>query len=398
MNPTESLLATPGASAAPSYTVLDLFISETKNKSLIMAMLPPAFESSDTVASVSKNKSSEESLGLDTIMIDLNRVAYLYIMPILISTGVITNLINIYALYDLSQTKDKKQKGSATTYMYLNWLSVSQLLACVSIIPSLMNLNRENLSFGWAFYYAHFEIFSMNSLTSTCVYIVVGLSVDRFVAVCKPHSYSVLSRVRLALFRILASFMLPPVIYTPLCFFQRVEENVNKTGYIPVENTNVADHRFWIFWNIGVEFCHRLIPAVFIVVLNVCIILKFKKMRNVSGKSHGNKSNSSEQNEGGKRQIDSKTSACKTTQEQETKMFALLMGVIIVFLTTTLPAAYLGLTDTFGHKYYSFEFEVFRAVANLLEILGFSLNFLLYFFLVPQVRKKLEALLPKCQK
>ncbi|RXG57185.1 hypothetical protein Avbf_15713, partial [Armadillidium vulgare] len=104
---------------------------------------------------------------------------------------------------------------------------------------------------------------------------------------------------------------------------------------------------------------------------------------NVSGKSHGNKSNSSEQNEEGKRQIDTKTTACKTTQEQETKMFALSNGCY-----HRLP----------HNQLFPPPIWVFRAVANLLEILGFSLNFLLYFFLVPQVRKKLEALLPKCQK
>lgn len=58
-------------------------------------------------------------------------------------------------------------------FRYLSGLAVSQLLACLSIIPSLLFIDRETLSYGFAFYYAHFELLLVNTPTASCVYILV---------------------------------------------------------------------------------------------------------------------------------------------------------------------------------------------------------------------------------
>lgn len=290
----------------------------------------------------------------------LNTVAYAYLMPILIAVGIFTNVVNMFVLHDLGKIKDRRHKGgSPTTYMYLNWLSFAQLLTCASVIPSIANLYRTSLNYVWSMYFAHFEIFLINSLSSSSVYIVVGLSVDRFVAVCKPHSYRVLSQIRLAVVRILSCFVAPPLFYAPLCFFQKVVSSKDGDGYTIINNEAVTGMTFWQFWNVAVELCHRLIPAIVIVVLNVCIILQFKKVKNSSCRSSRKSLGSEESFGDDKSQLSVKSSFGKLTfQDQDFRVFVLLMGVIIVFLVSTLPSAYLGLTDTFGHKYKSFKFEV----------------------------------------
>ena len=263
----------------------------------------------------------------------VNTVSYFYIMPVLLITGIATNMLNMYVLWDLNKIKDKRaHKASATTYMYLNWLAFAQLLSCLVIIPSLLNLYRSSLSYKWAYYFAHFEILFVNSFTTTCVYLVVGLSLDRYVAVCRPHSYQILRRVRLASIRIAIAFFLPPILYIPLCFFQQVKLNDEESGYTPVTNEDIAENSFWKGWNVAVQLFNRLIPAVVIVILNSCIIYKFHNVRN--------------------------TLKPRSGPDHDMRMFVLLISVIMVFLICTLPAAILGLTDTFGHHYKSLSFEV----------------------------------------
>ena len=269
----------------------------------------------------------------------VNTISYFYIMPVLLTTGISTNAVNIHILRKLRNDKDKKLANSAATYMHLCWLAVAQLLSCVSIVPSLIHLYRESLSYLWAYYYAHIEILFINSLTSTCVYIIVGLSVDRYVAVCRPHSYQTLKGVSLATTRIACCFLIPPLFYIPLCFFQTVQQNNETLSYTPKENTKITDNVFWQYWNVTVEICHRLLPCLIIVTLNICIIINFKNIKqNVNKK----------QNKDGQ----------ESKSAQEMKLFILLMSVIIVFLITTIPAAILGLTDTFGHQFFSVNFEV----------------------------------------
>ncbi|XP_018017586.1 uncharacterized protein LOC108674181 [Hyalella azteca] len=75
----------------------------------------------------------------------------------------------------------------------------------------------------------------------------------------------------------------------------------------------------------------------------------------------------------------------------EKKLSNLLLAIIVVFLVTTLPAALLALSDNSDSDFESFGYEIFRGVANMTELVGFSANFVLYFIFVSEFQDWLQA-------
>ncbi|XP_064093334.1 probable G-protein coupled receptor AH9.1 [Macrobrachium nipponense] len=311
----------------------------------------------------------------------LNTIVYQHVIPVLIALAVSTNLLNIFMLWKVrKKQRQHKRTDMETTYKYLMWLAVTDLLASSSLVPSLIHVDRMVLPYGWAFYYAHLEIPLMNALTSASVYIVVGLSVDRFVAVCFPRRYKNVNAPRLAVVRITLSLVVPFLIYMPHCFYQRVVCSGTGQGWTYQGVEAVTGSLAWHVWEIIVELCHRMIPSIILAVLNLCIIVTFRRIvaqkeSMVRAKRFPNEE-ARQEGDGGRAQ-------------RERRLVHLLVAVVCCFLLTNLPAAVLALKDTAGSSFGSFEHEVFRAVANCLEMLGFSLNFVLYFFFVTEMKRVL---------
>ncbi|KAK7075905.1 hypothetical protein SK128_022269 [Halocaridina rubra] len=314
----------------------------------------------------------------------LTIIAYQYVLPILVSLAILTNLMNILMLWKVRQQQKQQQRhAQATTYCYLMWLAITDMLASLSLIPALLHLERKELSYGWAYYYAHFEISVINALTSASVYIVVGLSVDRFIAVCHPRRYRTVSAPRLAVFRIALSLIIPIFIYMPHFFYQEVVCANTGMGWTYKNNEAIIGDS-WYVWEVIVELCHRMIPATILAILNLCIIITFKKVTERRKSITNNKDviTPNEHSSEGKHEESARN-------QQERRLVNLLVAIVTTFLLTHLPAAVLALNDTAGTNLGSFNHEVFRAVANCLEVFGFSLNFVLYFFFVNGMRQVL---------
>ncbi|KAG7177200.1 G-protein coupled receptor AH9.1-like [Homarus americanus] len=313
----------------------------------------------------------------------VNDVAYRYLMPIFITAGILTNLLNVVMLGRMRHHQQQRQ-AQATTFCYLMWLALTDMLASIALVPALVHVDRTHLSYGWAFYYAHLELPTLNSLTSASVYIVVGLSVDRYIAVCHPRRYQDVSAPRLAVIRITLSLLVPALIYIPHSFYLEVVSGEGGVGWT-YEGVEMATPGAWHAWEVVVELCHRMAPAILLVLLNCSIIYTFKKVtarrKNIVTKNdsvNNSSSNASKKSEeGGKSQ-------------QERRLIYLLVTIVATFLLTNLPATVLALIDTAGATHGSFSLEVYRAVANCLEVLSFSLNFVLYFIFVPGVRQGLQ--------
>lgn len=319
-------------------------------------------------------EASEEQVAL------LNTIVYQNVIPVLIALAVSTNLLNIFMLWKVrKKQRQHKRTDMETTYKYLMWLAVTDLLASSSLVPALIHVDRRVLPYGWAFYYAHLEIPLMNALTSASVYIVVGLSVDRFVAVCFPRRYRNVNAPRLAVVRITLSLVVPLFIYMPHCFYQRVVCSETGQGWTYQGVEAVTGSLAWHVWEIIVELCHRMVPSIILAVLNLCIIVTFRRIvAQKEGMVRAKRfpKEEAKQDDGGRAQ-------------RERRLVHLLVAVVCCFLLTNLPAAVLALKDTAGSDFGTFEHEVFRAVANCLEMLGFSLNFVLYFFFVREMKRVL---------
>ena len=274
--------------------------------------------------------------------------AYYILFPILLILGIITNALNILILWSIGRENKKSRiKDMKATLIYLTWISFGQLATCISCVPSVVNLDREFLAFNLAFYFAHFEIMILNSFTSSCVYIILAMSVDRYIAVCKPNSYSSINGPEVAVKRIVASLIIPPIIYIPHCFTQVTYCDLDGCTYCASEMSKTV---YWTVWALVVELFHRLIPAVILIFFNVCIVLTFKKVVQIRNATR------------------TKENLIKTSKKsnhyQEKRLMMLLVATTICFLVTTLPAAILGLIDKFGHRFESLGLEVIKLKLN----------------------------------
>lgn len=345
------------------------------------SVCPPSNQTLNTT-----DEEFEEDYRIEVMM----ELVYKQIFPIFLALGILSNLINITVLCNLKKQKMKKQiQAVTTTFNYLITLAITQLMACIGLCFSIAHIHRGELIYGWAFYYAHFDTPIVNALTSASVYIVVGLSIDRFIAVCFPDYYKRVSAPIMAKFRITMALIIPILLYIPNSFSNKVVCAKSGMGYTYVENEDFDWFKFLLFE----ELCHRIFPAFILVVLNICIIIGFKKIskrrENMFKKPKGDANKS----------LTSKKDDTSARQNQEHFLLFLLISIVIAFLVTTLPATVLALIDTAGTSLFNFSGEVFRSIANILELLGFSANFLLYFCLMPDVReiirKKLGLLTPK---
>ncbi|XP_045115816.1 probable G-protein coupled receptor AH9.1 [Portunus trituberculatus] len=318
---------------------------------------------------------TEEAMPEEVVMV----VAYRYLIPIFVSINIFTNLLNVVILSSLGRQHRPKQQGQATTFRYLLWLAITDVFVSLFLVVALSHLERSDLPYGWAFYYAHMEITILNALTSGSAYIMVGLSVDRFVAVCYPRRYCAISAPRLANIRISLSLLVPVLLYLPHGFSQKIICNTQGTGWT-YDGAEMDSDLKWFMWEVIVELFHRLIPASLLLFLNIRIICTFRKIkmrrRNIISKN--------EKEKDGKAQL-------------EQHLVYMLIAIVTTFLVSNLPAAVLALIDRAGSAHGPPAVEVFRAVANSLEAFGSSLNFVLYFCFVPDVRQEMLQLLQGVQ-
>ncbi|XP_018008573.1 uncharacterized protein LOC108666248 isoform X2 [Hyalella azteca] len=200
----------------------------------------------------------------------LGQIAYNVVAPIIIIFGLLSNIINLLVL--------SRPTLRGPTFRYLKWLAVANLLVCAILLPFAFHSHDTPVPYMAAFYLAHVEIPIGNALMAASVYIVVGLSIDRFVAVCYPRKYRNLYRHHVATVRIAMSFVVAFIIYIPMMVFhQRVEEaEGSRDLYLAKDRHDVRNSPLFIAYACLLELCARLAPALMLAYLNSRIIIEFK--------------------------------------------------------------------------------------------------------------------------
>ncbi len=131
----------------------------------------------------------------------------------------------------------------------------------------------------------------------------------------------------------------------------------------------------------------RFLPALILAVLNMLIIMKFRgvvKTRRLMQQGQPAAA------------LNVASGRADRNLDQERKLLTLLLSIIVLFFVTNIPSAILSIIyDQELEKYDSF--QVFRAVANLLEMSNFALNFCMYFLCSKEFRKMLYKAMPHCR-
>lgn len=145
--------------------------------------------------------------------VKLTVVAYCYILPAVCVIGIVGNMMNVVTL--------ASRKLRAVSYMYLRALAIADLLCMIFVMAfvtcEVLTYNGYNLNRSpwYGFYQAHIMLSFINWALSTGVFIVVALSLERYVSIVFPLHFRQWNSPARAMRAICAAYMIPAVWYLP---------------------------------------------------------------------------------------------------------------------------------------------------------------------------------------
>ncbi|CAN7993920.1 unnamed protein product [Ixodes hexagonus] len=305
----------------------------------------------------------------------LKIIAYGNVSLVIITLGILGNLVNLAVL--------TRPNLKGVTFTYLTWLATSDLLVLAISVFSMMRLHdSQPRNYAAAFYSAHAELPLVNALMASNVFLVVAVTVDRYCAVCTPTRYSKFHNARRARLSIVLAYGAAALLYLPSIFRKRpvlVWDGVaNRTMYVSFENLSVARHPAFRVYLIVREVLVRIGPVIIVLVLNTIIIFTF---RNLTRK---------------REQLSKGAVYYSKRLTRERRLVVLLGAIVVLFCVCMTPAAVLRVLNSDDLEVH-YGFQVFRAIANDMEMANFAANFYLYCLCSSDIRDTLVRLF-RCSK
>ncbi|KAL5277250.1 hypothetical protein ACFFRR_002464 [Megaselia abdita] len=293
----------------------------------------------------------------------LREYCYGIILPIICALGIIGNVLNLIVL--------TRRNMRGTAYIYMRGYSAAALLAIVFAIPFgiRMLIHRDRgkwAEFGPAFYSAHLELFLGNGCLGVGVMMLLVLTIERYVSVCHPgYIRPVMGPPRVT---VVVIPLLTFIIYLPSVFRGQIVKCVWELEgpyvYYRRDNTEFLGTLFYAVYKIILEVIFKLIPTILIAGFNLSIMIAYRR---TCEKRRG--------------MIISRNTCCKEDDPrkfaEERRLFLLLGSTSALFLVCVSPMAVLHMTIA-AENLSSFSFQVFRALANLMELANYSITFYIY--------------------
>ncbi|KAI6204455.1 G protein-coupled receptor [Aphelenchoides besseyi] len=303
----------------------------------------------------------------------LNRVTYGYITPLIISFGVVGDVLTVATL------THPLLRRAGIIYTYLTLLAMTDLFTHISVIPMVLWILDVRLcSKSSAFYYAHIGFPLSNALMSASVWIVVFLTFSQYMAVCQPFHRGFLRKRRLCFWLFAFAYIFSFCIYAPWATKKSVHHIPAGLLTCPYVICDRKIETFFFAYEWVREFFTRVFPFILIAYMNTKILLTYKNTKKDRQKrlAHSTKTQQSEQ--------------------EERRLFFLLFAIIIVFFLCTIPAAPLTIFVA-DDRSQNWTFQFIRACVNLLEFTKFALNFYFYCLINPDIRRICIHMI-QCQK
>ncbi|CAP32717.1 Protein CBG14052 [Caenorhabditis briggsae] len=295
-------------------------------------------------------------------------VAHVIVMPIVLSIGMINQCLNVCTLLHIK----------TSIFLYLKASAIADILSIVAFIPFLLR-HAKLIDPTWElgmFYHAHLELPLINALISASALNIVAMTVDRYVSVCHPIKFfqnneTKPSRRRTMLIIVMIYFI-ALLIYFPSVFQKKLgvvtNALTNVTVYTIVRNEDVEALRIFQFYLIVREVICRWGPVFLLVVLNMCVVRGLRKIdkRNWFWRQP---STNSRTETTAQRQL-------RSPRDDRSRISVLLFVTSATFIICNVPASVISFFV--GRVSGSIFWQIFRAIANLLQVTSYLYNFYLY--------------------
>ena len=195
-------------------------------------------------------------------------------------------------------------------YTYLLGLTVSNLCALVTAMPALFDISYglgggnyliaffqvtvDHFSLVIDLQQAHIQWPLTNSFCVSSVYIIISMTVNRYIAIYKPTDFQRFHTTKNAWLCISLSFICSVILHIPLCFENKVvfqscsnkssslSISVNGTGigfgWQSLENIDIVDAHVFKAYLVVSQILFRIGPILILAILNTLIIHKFMEI------------------------------------------------------------------------------------------------------------------------
>jgi len=180
-------------------------------------------------------------------------------------------------------------------YVYLLGLAVSNLCVLVTALPALFDIAKglgDSGDYTMAFYQAHLELPLINAFMASSVYIIICMTVNRYISIYRPTHFQRIHTHKNAKISIAASFLGGIVLHIPLCFQNTVvcrrlaEDDDHSTAggahnnchWKSVENELNRESFLFRAYLVVSEILLRFGPIITLAILNALIIYRFQKI------------------------------------------------------------------------------------------------------------------------
>ncbi|XP_066582188.1 probable G-protein coupled receptor B0563.6 isoform X2 [Prorops nasuta] len=294
----------------------------------------------------------------------LKRISYGIVIPAICCFGIIGNVLNLVVL--------TRRNMRGTAYIYMRGYSAAALLAIFFCIPFSLRVLIHNEIGRWsnwpqAFYHAHLELFLGNGCLGVGVMMLVALTVERYVSVCHPGQYTrpLCGPPNLTVALIpLATFLL----YIPSIFRGEITTCLLAPSgpiiYQKRDNQSFLDSLFYQVYKVILEMIFKVAPTVLLAAFNLRIMTVYRKSCERRRRMTLARTVSSNDED-------------PRTFAEERRLILLLGSTSILFLLCVSPMVILNVTLSESNL-SNYPYQVFRALANLLEVIYYSMTFYIY--------------------
>lgn len=312
----------------------------------------------------------------------ISNTTYGRFLPTICAFGIVGNILNLMTLRGSAQR--------AVSYMYLRSLAAADLMCMMFVLCFVLRtigiLPKEDFFVCW--FAAHLELPLINFSITAGILIVIALTIERYVSVVFPVHFRDWNTRSRALQMITIAYVLSFLLYIPMCWergaylindeFNLIDENITDLAlYAVKDNKYVKDTRYYVLYKWFREFVTKVVPVMTLSYLNIHIIVAFQRVQ--KRKAVMVISNRKVCGNGG-------------SQARDDRRLLVLMTVIaVLFFVCNTPAALnlLFIKDSLGTNV---AYQIFRAVANLLEISNHAVNFYIFCTCSKENRKEFTRL------
>ncbi len=209
---------------------------------------------------------------------------------------------------------------------------------------------------------------------------MLALSLERFISIVFPIHFRKWNSPARAWRAICVAYTLPAIMYVPYALWRHevIEERSTSSdgtiivGYRAVDGDQHYGTVTWQLYEWTREALLRFAPIVILCALNVQIIVAFRRRQNMFARLTNRKPSG----RGGGASGGTSTVIVESSRRDDTLLF-ILAGIVVMFFICNIPAAInlLFINETVKKRS---DYQIFRAVANLLEITNHAAQFYVF--------------------